>query len=149
MVGPSGMDTPAPSAPSMVDDTFRVISALSQGDPIRAESIMVCMPVEEFAGLRRLARTLESLTATEADARSRAALLARVTADMPPCTCPPDSVQHADDCPRRVGIGPAAPFADGLLPRWQPPKPRPLPVTGGEPFMVDGRPVVEDDGRFD
>lgn len=116
MAGPSGMDAPAPGAPSMLDDTFRAISALSQGDPIRAGSIIVCMAGEEFAALRRLARTLESLTATEMDARRRAALLAKVDETMPACTCPPGLARHLDGCTRRMMLGAGAPMRNGLLP---------------------------------
>lgn len=75
MAGPSGVDAPAPDAPQMVDDAFRVFSALSQGDLNRAESIVVQMGDGEFGRLRSLAATLERVTRREAEARQRGEVL--------------------------------------------------------------------------
>lgn len=68
-MGPSGMDAPAPAAPSMFSDPFRVFAALSQGDHDRAASIVVRMDDTEFADLRRVAHALDVMSAREAVAR--------------------------------------------------------------------------------
>jgi hypothetical protein len=73
MAGPSGMDAPAPPA-QYLSDAFRVISALSHGDPGRAARISDGMGMEEFGRLRLLARQLDDLTEEQWCARRRAEL---------------------------------------------------------------------------
>jgi hypothetical protein len=68
MVGPSGADKPSDQV-DYITDPFRVFSALSQGDPDRAASIIVRMGDVEFADLRRVAHSLDVMSAREAVAR--------------------------------------------------------------------------------
>lgn len=101
----------------MFDDTARAISALSQGDPDRAASLIIEMGDDEFSDLTRLAASLAGMVAAEQAARDWGPLVARVTASMPPCTCPPRAARHDGDCPRRGLLGEAAPMRSGLLPQ--------------------------------
>lgn len=73
MAGPSGMDKPAAKVDHL-DDAFRVISALSQGDPERAAAISDRMSMVEFGKLRLLARQLDELTEERWVTRRRAEL---------------------------------------------------------------------------
>jgi hypothetical protein len=117
--GPSGVDAPAPETQRPISDPFRAFVAAYQGDLDRAASIIVRMSGEEFDRFTVAVAALSGIEQQEGEARARAALLAKVTEDMPVCTCPPLARMHALSCPRAAVLGSAVMMRDGRLPGWR------------------------------